>query len=223
MIMQMPSDTLPAAFVWTRYGTESGESIEDILVRKERERLSCGGMFLWGIGNSIAPSVRQLLISLSGNEPVVIFSPMLSAPRKQDASPTAVVEWHQARGIDGRDWAMPSAATVFSRANAGSATKLRHYALVCRSSLPLAEDLEAERFSIGDLRNFASGAVVGHSQVTAVVRRLAPSGIGSYPAAIRAVLTYPYVLELYGAGLAGTPAPSVARRMPEQLELTASV
>jgi hypothetical protein len=219
--MQMPADFLPPAFVWTRYGTESGESIQDILARKERERQSCGGLFLWGIGNSIAPSVRVLLGSLSGGEPTVVFSPMLSVARVQDASPSAVVEWHEARGIDGRDWALPSGASVISRASAGAIVKAKHYALVCRSSQSLQEDLRGPQFSIEELRNFASGAIVGHSQVTAVVRKVAAQGIGPYVATICAVLTYPYVVELRGAAVPGAVAANSLRWRSEQLELSA--
>ena len=39
---------LPSHFVWTRYGTESGESMGAILARKERERIAAAGCFLWG-------------------------------------------------------------------------------------------------------------------------------------------------------------------------------
>jgi hypothetical protein len=45
---------LPEAFVWTRFGTEAGQTIDRILARKEAERIANGGLFLWGIGNSVA-------------------------------------------------------------------------------------------------------------------------------------------------------------------------
>lgn len=45
---------LPDYFVWTRYGTEGGEAAGSILARKEQERQRAGGLFLWGIGNSVA-------------------------------------------------------------------------------------------------------------------------------------------------------------------------
>ena len=102
--------TLPEYFVWTRYGTESGEAVESILARKEHERQAAGGMFLWGIGNSVAPSVRKLLVSLKGRDPYVVFSPMLAAPRAVDVSPAEVVAWQSARGIDEQEWEMPDPA-----------------------------------------------------------------------------------------------------------------
>lgn len=220
MIMQMPADALPSAFVWTRYGTESGESIQNILSRKERERQSSGGLFLWGIGNSVAPSVRVLLGASGGGEPSVVFSPMLSAAKVQDTSPSSVVAWHEARGIDGREWALPNGASVVSRASAGMRVKARHYALVCRSAHPLHEDLRGPQFSIGELRNLTSGAIVGHSQVTAVVRKVSACGKGPYVATICAVLTYPYVVELYGAAVPGASRGNSVPRPPAQLELS---
>jgi hypothetical protein len=52
---------LPEAFCWTKYGAEAGEAASSILRRKELERLATGGIFLWGIGNAIGPSLEQLL------------------------------------------------------------------------------------------------------------------------------------------------------------------
>lgn len=184
---------LPDYFVWTRYGTESGEAAESILARKERERQMAGGLFLWGIGNSVAPSVRKLLLHLKGRDPAVLFSPMLAAPREVDVSPSEVVAWSCARGIDERDWEMPAGTMVTSRAGTG---KSRHYALVCRRTDPLREDAAGDRFAIDDLTNFASGNRVGHSQVTSVVHRVGRSFEGPYVAAVQATLVYPYVVEL---------------------------
>ena len=115
--------TLPDYFVWTRYGTESGEAAESILSRKERERQAADGLFLWGVGNSVAPSVRKLLAHLRGRDPEVVFSPMLAAPRAIDVSPAEVVAWRSARGIDDRDWEMPEGTLVTSRTGPGGARK----------------------------------------------------------------------------------------------------
>ncbi len=188
--------TLPDYFVWTRYGTESGEAAESILSRKERERQAADGLFLWGVGNSVAPSVRKLLAHLRGRDPEVVFSPMLAAPRAIDVSPAEVVAWRSARGIDDRDWEMPEGTLVTSRTGPGGARKARHYALVCRRSEALRADDAGERFAIDDLANFASGNRVGHSQVTSVVHRKGRSADGPYVAAVVATLAYPYVVEL---------------------------
>lgn len=188
--------TLPDCFVWTRYGTESGEAVDSILARKERERQIADGLFLWGVGNSVAPSVRKLLAHLKGRDPAVVFSPMLSRPRAVDVSPTEVVAWRCARGIDERDWAMPQGTLITSRTGPHGTRKSRHYALVCRRREPLRADDAGEHFSIDDLTNFVSGSRVGHSQVTSVVKRVRQSVFGPYMATVVATLVYPYVVEL---------------------------
>lgn len=187
---------LPDYFVWTRYGTESGEAIEAILARKEQERRASGGIFLWGIGNSVAPSVRKLLAHLKDRDPCVVFSPMLAPPRAVDVAPAEVVVWESARGIDEQEWEMPAGTLVTSRGGAAGVSKSRHYALVCQRNEPLRVNDSGDRFAIADLANFASGNPVGHSQVTAVVHRTGRSTDGPYVAAVIATLAYPYVVEL---------------------------
>lgn len=188
--------TLPDYFVWTRFGTESGETVASILARKERERQIADGLFLWGIGNSIAPSVRKLLAHLDGRDPTVLFSPMLAAPRAVDVSPSEIVAWRSARGIDEREWDIPVGTLVTSRAGPSGVRKSRHYALVCRRTEPLWADDAGERFAIDDLTNFVTGNRIGHSQVTSVVRRVRRSVDGPYVAAVMSTLVYPYVVEL---------------------------
>jgi len=187
---------LPDYFVWTRFGTESGEAVESILARKEQERQASGGIFLWGIGNSVAPSVRKLLAHLRDRDPCVVFSPMLASPRAVDVAPAEVVVWESARGIDEQEWEMPAGTLVTSRGGPARASKSRHYALVCQRNEPLRLNDSGDRFAIADLANFASGNPVAHSQVTAVVHRIGRSADGPYVAAVIATLAYPYVVEL---------------------------
>lgn len=214
---------LPEYFVWTRYGIESGEEIGSIFRRKERERLTSGGTFLWGIGNSVAPSVRKLLAHLNGEPPAIVFSPMLAKPKTLDVLPGRVVTWTLAHGIDGLEWQIPAGTVVTSRAAAGSSDKTRHYALVCRLETPLNERQDGQRFSIDDLRNFASGNRVGHSQVSSVVQRSGQNTSGPYLAAVVAALQYPYVVELSGPEQCGHVSTrnvdSVRHAAPRQLTL----
>jgi hypothetical protein len=190
------TNSLPDYFVWTRYGTESGEAAESILARKEQERQAANGIFLWGIGNSVGPSVRKLLASLKGRDPYVVFSPMLAAPRAVDVSRAEVVAWQSARGLDEQEWEMPASTLVTSRGGPNAIGKSRHYALVCMRNEALRANDSGDRFAIADLANFATGNPVGHSQVTAVVRRTGRSPGGPYIAAVVAKLTFPFVVEL---------------------------
>jgi len=187
---------LPKHFCWTRFGTEAGEKIDSILARKEEERLATGGMFLWGIGNSVGPAIRDL-IRLE-ERPIVLFSPMRSKPKAIDVAPSGLTVWSEALDLDGRDWPIPEGVKVTSRQGSESGrTKRSHYALVCRSSSPLsALNLTSLRYE--ELVNLQSKNKLGASQVTAVVEQLAQGNADctSYPVAFIAELVFPYFVKL---------------------------
>ena len=204
---------LPTRFCWTRFGAEAGESAIPIFARNEAERIKNGGVFLWGIGNAIGPSIRALIAA--EKRPRVIFSPIKSSPREKDVAPGQIVRWNAARGLDGGDYIMPPSSLVTSRA-AKDWKISRHYALVCASTVPLMVDAPSETFSLQDLRNFVSGNRVGASQVTSVVsRRLGSKAmIGPfYRACLCLELVYPYFVQLFEPTLAkprnGTSTPMV--------------
>lgn len=186
------STRLPVAFCWTRFGTEAGERIEEILERKEAERLACDGVFFWGIGNSVAPSIAELLRQT--DRPEVLFSPMRSRPRQVDVKPSRVVCWTAGETLSGR-FELPPAARVTSRRE--TASRRPHYALVCSSAQPLAFG-DFGQLDFYSLRNLIGGTRLGASQVAAVVKRLAQADLGGpkYPVALRAVLHEPYFLRL---------------------------
>ena len=221
-IMPNPAQ-LPESFCWTRFGTESGEAIEDIVARKEQERLANGGVFLWGIGNSVGPAVRELVRSTSN--PCVVFSPMRSKPKAIDVAPPSLLTWTGATTLDGDDWAIPAGSRVISRGSSeGQREKTAHYALVCRSPSPLALCAGIADIAYEALVNFLSGTKLGHSQVTAVVRRgqalVASPTI--YPAAFMAELVYPFFVRLHNP-LSDDKPDARVRARPMQPSLLASV
>ncbi len=187
---------LPKHFCWTRFGTEAGEKIDSILARKELERQATGGLFLWGIGNSVGPAIRDL-IRLE-ERPMVLFSPMRSKPKTIDVAPSGLTVWSEALDLDGRDWPIPEGVKVTSRQGSETGrTKRSHYALVCRSSSPLSTlDLASLRYE--ELVNLQSKNKLGASQVTAVVEQLAQSAADCtiYPVAFMAELVFPYFVKL---------------------------
>lgn len=193
----MSHHSLPAHFCWTKYGVESGESVGSILRRKEGERLATGGLFLWGIGNSVGPALRELV--RKELHPKVVFSPMRSKPKAIDAAPSTVWAWSTAVGIDGKDWEIPDGLSVLSRGvGEGGRAKASHYALVCRADKPLEEGGEGEVI-YETLVNLLSRNRLGHSQVTAVVARNAGASIAQetrYPVGFVAELVYPYFIKL---------------------------
>lgn len=186
---------LPPQFCWTRFGTEAGEGIEAICARKELERRRNGGVFLWGIGNALGPSMREFVRLESS--PEVVFSPMLTPPRQVDVSPPQLVTWRTARDLDGVYTCLPRWSVVISRTSAGT-FPIRHFALVCRSDVPLVFDGHGPAFSVGGLANLLTGRPVGASQVTAVVRRTTEESTGgtTYRQAFRARLAPPYFVQL---------------------------
>ena len=185
--------TLPRRFCWTRYGTEAGETIEQVLERKECERARNGGVFLWGIGNAIGPSMRELL--RLERTPEVIFSPIRSSPKREDAQPPTVIAWGAGRDLDGRPCRLPDWTVVTSRGPSGNRPH-KHYALVCYSDTSLAVSTTPPALSFGGLRNLLSGSGIGASQVTAVVRYEHFAFGPQYPAAIKTRLVAPFLLEL---------------------------
>lgn len=183
----------PELFCWTRFGTEAGESVDAILRRKEQERRANSGVFLWGIGNSIAPAVRELIRQVA--EPEVLFSPIRSAPRPVDVAPRKVVEWTVAETLDGERLVIPPSFRV--RGGSGTDSLTARYALICASDEPLTLG-DRGSLDFGALRNMLSGNGLGASQVTAVVRRLSneyhPATF--YPVALRARLVAPFFVRL---------------------------
>lgn len=191
-----PLSDLPSVFCWTKYGTEGGETADAILRRKEVERRANNGVFLWGIGNAIGPSIAHLLSESDG--PTVVFTPMLSRAAAKDAAPARVASWRHGIGLDGGPFDVPAQSVVTSRF---SDSRRAHYALVCRSGRELI--IEAGEgcpaFAADHVQNLRSGSRVGASQVTSVVRRIA-CAVGlvrpAYRVTFAANLVAPYLVRL---------------------------
>jgi hypothetical protein len=193
------ADVLPEFFCWTRFGTEAGEAIEQILARKEGERRANNGVFYWGIGNSVGPGIAELVEQ--SRRPEVLFSPIKSRPRLEDVSPALVVRWRGAESLDGSRFELPKAVCITSRITRTN-TRAVHYALVCHSERPLQVS-DGGRLRFRDLRNLRSGNALGSSQVTAVVERVPEDSSDDasvdYPVALRTELVAPYFVRLRDA------------------------
>lgn len=179
-------------FVWTKMGVESGEGLEQIVHRKEAERVAGSGQFWWGIGNSLGPAVRQAAKVRGGTLPV-LFSVMLAKPKAIDSTPEAIWRWTGWEDEAGRAHVVPPYTKVISR---GAAAKDRHYALVCYSDAPLSLARGGKRFDPARCRTL-SGKVPGASQVTALLRGNPDAhGSGPYEICIRATLVEPWAVKL---------------------------
>lgn len=169
MSLQMKSqvqDAIPDIFCWTKMGTEAGQDLNAILHRKELERSAGNGSFAWGIGNSLGNSAHFARKQSPNGEVDVLFTPMKSAPKVVDTSPSQLFLWLYYESASGSIKVLPEHMLITSRGHEG---KRSRYALLCHSSEEITEqDLGA--FHASSVRNLVSMNPVGASQVTSVVR-----------------------------------------------------
>lgn len=181
---------------WSRMQAEAGQGLEAIVARKERERLAGGGLFFWGVGN--APATIASIMARASLPVRVVFSIMKSRPKAIDVAPSRTVAWRRYIDERGVERELPEHVLVTSRADSASGPKRMHYALMCRSSEPLTLTSSAEGFDPTAFRNAGgTGAPVGNSQVTALLRRVKQDARHSdYEANLEAWLTGGYWVRL---------------------------
>ena len=196
---------------WSRMQAEAGQALECIVARKELERRAGGGMFLWGVGNA-PPTIVRALARIGCRVPVV-FSIMKSRPKAVDVAPSRIFAWRRFLDANGIERTLPSSAIVTSRGDSPRGAKRTHYALMCYSAAPLAIERGAP-FHVGAYRNAGgTGAPVGASQVTALLRRSGDQGGATdYEVSLRAWLIDSYWVRLSDPV---EVAPDVARRLSE--------
>lgn len=193
-------EVLPSVFCWTKMGSESGQGLDAILQRKELERQSGGGLFSWGIGNSIGPALKHAREAVGSPSLTALFTAMKSAPKNIDVAPNALVIWLGFTDECGSIAKLPEHMLVTSRAHGPSGAKKRsHYALICRRSSPIKTLDEFRRLNSSCVRNLVSAGRVGYSQVTSVVRyntELAEPNSIAYPVMFDAELAGPWFVRL---------------------------
>lgn len=202
---QMRHEYIPPVFCWTKMGTEAGQPLETILRRKELERRAGGGLFAWGIGNSLGVNTKLAQQEMKRNEVDVLFTPMRSAAKHIDIKPSQVLVWLDCLNENGEPTRLPSHMVVTSRGNLAQAGgKRSHYALICNGHHDITIAANGGRIDANRARNFASLNPLGASQVTAVVRYQSSGDElpeKSYPVTFRA--------ELHGAGFVRLASPVV--------------
>lgn len=114
---------------------ESGQALDAIVKRKDRERRVNNGVFYWGIGNALGSRIGSLLTQEPN--PRVYFSVMLSRPKAMDAFAESVVAWTKAVDASGNQFDLPDSILVLSRASTALKRKESHFALVCASESEL--------------------------------------------------------------------------------------
>lgn len=180
---------------WSRMQSEAGQSLAAIIERKECERLAGKGLFFWGVGNAPASSTSSLARMRA---PVsVVFSIMKGKPKQIDVSPSRTLVWRKYIDLEGVERDLPQHVLITSRGETKSASKKRHYALMCFRERPL-EIQHGRFFDASAYRNVSSaGGPVGSSQVTALLRRVSTQSDSSdYEVNLTAQLTGSYWVRL---------------------------
>lgn len=180
---------------WSRMQAEAGQSLESIIARKEIERCAGKGVFFWGVGNP--PAVITRVLARARIPVKVIFSIMKSRPKAIDVSPSRTLVWRRYIDIQGVVRPLPSHVLVTSRGNSASGAKRSHYALMCRSDEPIILRRGEPFYSTAFRNAGGTGARVGASQVTALLRRVGENfGKADYETNVTAWLTDSYWIRL---------------------------
>ena len=168
-----------------------GESLNQIIGRKEAERRSGNGVFWWGIGTSLGSAVEDNVVSHDSTLPV-LFSRQLSPPQKKDADPDHVCVWNAWRSKSGLYDVIPDHVLVTGASNPATS----YYALCCHSDASLKLTNHGQ-FDPQQCQTM-SGKVPGASQVTCLLRNMRPGGHsgGRYSIGFKATLAYPWTVRL---------------------------
>lgn len=178
-------------FIWAKMQAAGGETLDQIVARKEAERAAGASLFWWGIGTSLGAAIENAAGSTGGSLPI-LFSKMISNPKKQDSAPASVCVWNGWRSHGGSEGTIPPNVLV----TGGSDPSKAYYSLVCRSDAPLGLH-DHGPFDPKQCRTML-GKVPGASQVTSLLRDVCPGGHrrGQYRWGFRAVLTAPWCVRL---------------------------
>lgn len=164
---------IPSIFCWTKVGSEAGQSLQEILCRKEFERTIGGGTFCWGVGTSLGKVLKIARKKVPKGEIDILFTPMKSSAKLIDKSPSELLLWLSYWDEHGNVTSLPRHMIVSSRRKSQSGhIKKNHYALVCSSNQKINLMKNEAIFDANLTRNFISHNAVGASQVTALVRYL---------------------------------------------------
>ncbi|MDN7969834.1 hypothetical protein QZM91_20005 [Burkholderia multivorans] len=188
---------LPPTFCWTKIGTESGDELPTVVLRKEWERRLGGGRFLWGINQPLGSSA-QVAAHRTGSL-LALFSPVASRSRSGERKREDALLWNAWIDASGQVRQLPPHAFIASRATLPSGRRReQHYALVCMSSTALTVGTQLRVFP-EHLRSVSTGKPLGAAQGAAVVDcvgRAKEQAGKSYPLALSVELEAPYFVRL---------------------------
>lgn len=191
---------LPPTFCWSRIGSETGEDLATLILRKEWERRLGGGRFLLGISQSLGSSAQ--VAALRTGSLLALFSPAASRPRAAERKREDALVWNAWVDASGQVRQLPLHVFVTSRATFPSGrAREHHYALVCSSPTELSIG-SSLKVSPERLRSVNTGKAPCASQATVVVDRVVeragepPAAGKHYPITLAVELEAPYFVRL---------------------------
>ena len=151
----------------TSFGPESGETADEILARKELERLSGVGAhkneFWWGVGEKGTAQSISVLISHYGAN-VVLFSAIKNQKLSNDGSASSLLVCRQYSVLGSSvSHDIPEHVLITSAALAKNGSlATTHFALVCKSRVPIKMGEPDFRFSNAHYKNLETGENLGN-------------------------------------------------------------
>jgi Putative ATPase subunit of terminase (gpP-like) len=205
----------PGSFIWSKIGDAySGEPIEGILARKEIERARNGGLFMWGSGVPLGPSLRSLLEI--DKAPRVVITRTLHRRKPDEVQPDqsgSVWVWPNA-SVDGRPYRLPLHSIVTGQTKSG-----RMWAMILSKDTQLMVPGEpAELLYRSELRTWPRDKELTDHSPTAVVRGeprpadAPPPADTPYQVLFTATLVPPYFVEM------ADPVEIQMRKLPARVQ-----
>jgi hypothetical protein len=173
-------------FVWSLMGQDAGQSLKEIIIRKEAERRT-GGDFWWGLGTPLGDRVESEAISNGGTLPALFFKTL--GKQKQALAQKTFV-WNGWRSSKGRHGVIPKHVLVL-----GGDPDGRYYALVCRCDIELVLGNHGP-FEPTQCRTLAKGVRPGVTQRTALLTGQRKHPHGPYHIGFEAYLAAPWFVRL---------------------------
>ena len=150
----------------TKFGPESGETVKEILARKDLERKSGirahKNEFWWGIGEKgTAQSINNLISQY--NATIVLFSAIKNQEPPKNGSSSDALVWRRYRMLGGdllHD--IPKHVLITSAAVTKSgAVRNTHFALICNSSIPIKIGGNVFRFASHHYKSISKDGTLG--------------------------------------------------------------
>lgn len=178
-------------FIWSLMGQDAGQSLDEIIIRKEAER-GTGQTFWWGLGTGLGARVESAAISNGGTLPA-LFSALGNQKQTSNQKTYVWNGWRSVRKGRYRTYShgsIPEHALVL-----GGSPDRAYYGLVCRCDTELVLG-DHGPFDPAQCRTVAKGVAPGRSQRAALLTGHVKHPHGPYSITFIAHLVEPWFVRL---------------------------